>query len=160
MNGSKVVLTDKNTGDKVCVEMANADTIKISYSDGREAYHKKTGELVSYSNGKPAPKMKSLQKKKIFYKEAFVFGVIIGAIILLIVVGLSLPDSAERPKINTHDAYSIMRAEVSSSPSSPSYGDIIFTETEDGYQLNTDDGFAVSVYYDSKDGNWKVHNFH
>ena len=157
MNGSKVVLTDKNTGDKACVEMANADTIKISYSDGREAYHKKTGELVSYSNGKPAPKMKSLQKKKIFYKEAFVFGVIIGSIILLIALGLSLPDSPEHPKLNTHDAYSIMRAEVSPSPS---YDDIIFTETEDGYQLNTDDGFAASVYYDSKDGNWKVHNFH
>ena len=157
MNGSKVVLTDNLSGDKACIEMANADTIKISYSDGREAYHKNTGELVSYSNGKPAPKMKSLQKKKIFYKEAFVFGVIIGAIILLIVLGLSLPDSPERPKINTHDAYSIMRTEVSPSPS---YDDIIFTETEDGYQLNTDDGFAVSVYYDSKDGNWKVHNFH
>lgn len=156
MNG-KVVLTDKNTGDKACIEMANADTIKVGYSDGREAYHKKTGELVSYSNGKPAPKMKSLQKKKIFSKEGFVFGVIIGAIILLIILGLSLPDSSERPKINTHDAYSIMRTEVSPSPS---YDDIIFTETEDGYQLNTDDGFAVSVYYDFQAKKWKVHNYH
>lgn len=157
MNGNKVVLTDNLSGDKACIEMANADTIKISYSDGREAYHKKTGELVSYSNGKPAPKMKSLQKKKIFYKEAFIFGVIIGAIILLIVLGLSLPDSSERPKINTHDAYSIMRAEVGPSPS---YNDIIFTETEDGYQLNTDDGFAASVYYDFQVKKWKVHNYH
>ena len=156
MNG-KVVLTDKNTGDKACIEMANADTIKVGYSDGREAYHKKTGELVSYSNGKPAPKMKSLQKKKIFYKEAFVFGVIIGAIILLI-LGLSLSGSPKRPKLNTHDAYSIMRTEISPSPS---YDDIIFTETEDGYQMNTQDGsLAVLVYYDMQDGDWKVHNFH
>ena len=154
---NKVILTDKNTGDKACIEMANVDTIKISYNNGREAYHKKTGELVSYSNGNPAPKMKSLQKKKIFYKEAFVFGVIIGAIILLIILGLSLPDSSERPKINMHDAYSIMRTEVSPSPS---YDDIIFTETEDGYQLNTDDGFAALVYYDFQAKKWKVYNYH
>ena len=154
---SKVVLTDKFTGDKACIEMVNADTIKISYSDGREAYHKKTGELVSYSNGKPAPKMNSLQKKKIFHKEWFILGIIIGAIILLILLGLSLPDSSEHPKINTHDAYSIMRAEVSPSTS---YDDIIFTETEDGYQLNTDDGFAALVYYDFQAEEWKVHNYH
>ena len=153
---SKVVLTDKITGNKACVEMANADTIKISYSDGREAYHKKTGELVSYSNGKPAPNMKSLQKRKIFYKEGFIFGIIIGVIILLIILGLSLPDDPERPQIDTHEAYSIMRTEVNPSPM---YDDIIFTETEDGYQLNTNDGFAVSVYYDFQAKNWKVHNY-
>ena len=41
-----------------------------------------------------------------------------------------------------------------------SYDDIIFTETEDGYQLNTDDGFAASVYYDFQVKKWKVHNYH
>lgn len=154
---SKVVLTDKFTGDKACIEMVNADTIKISYSDGREAYHKKTGELVSYSNGKPAPKMNSLQKKKIFHKEWFILGVIIGAIILLIVLGLSLPDGPEKPQIDTREAYTIMRTEVNPSPA---YDDIIFTKTEDGYQLNTDGGFAVLVYYDLQSKDWKVHNFH
>ena len=75
MNGSKVVLTDNLSGDKACIEMANADTIKISYSDGREAYHKNTGELVSYSNGKPAPNMKSLQKRKILVKKLWYIGI-------------------------------------------------------------------------------------
>ena len=157
MNG--VTLTDKNTGDKACVEMLNSNTIKVSYSNGKEEAFDNEGNLASYNYGSQAPSMKSINKKKtnFFSKEGFVFGVIIGAIILLIILGLSLPDSSERPKINMHDAYSIMRTEVSPSPS---YDDIIFTETEDGYQLNTDDGFAALVYYDFQAKNWKVHNYH
>lgn len=76
MNGNKVFLTDKKTGDKACVEMLNSATIKVSYSNGKEETFDTKGNLISYNYGAQAPSMKSLNKKKnkFFSKEGFVLG--------------------------------------------------------------------------------------
>lgn len=84
MNGNKVFLTDKKTGDKACVEMLNSATIKVSYSNGKEETFDTKGNLISYNYGAQAPSMKSLNKKKnkFFSKEGFVLGMIIALSIL------------------------------------------------------------------------------
>lgn len=160
MNGNKVFLTDKKTGDKACVEMLNSATIKVSYSNGKEETFDTKGNLISYNYGTQAPSMKSLNKKKpkFFSKEWFVLGMIIALSILCVVMLFMFSDTEDKNTITQNEAYSIMRSEINPAPAKE---DIIFSKTDNGYQMNTQDGsLAVLVYYDDKDGDWKVHNFH
>lgn len=160
MNGNKVFLTDKKTGDKACVEMLNSATIKVSYNNGKEETFDTKGNLISYNYGAQAPSMKSINKKKnkFFSKEGFILGMIIALSILCIAMLFMFPNTKDKNTITQNEAYSIMRNEINPAPAME---DIIFSKTDNGYQLNTQDGsLAVLVYYDSQDGDWKVHNFH
>lgn len=157
---NKVILTDNLSGEKARVEMLNSSTIKVSYSNGKEETFDTKGNLISYNYGTQAPSMKSLNKKKnkFFSKEGFVLGMIIALSILCIVMLFMFPDPKDKNTITQNEAYSIMRKEINPAPSME---DIIFSKTDDGYQMNTQDGsLAVLVYYDDKDGDWKVYNFH
>lgn len=160
MKESKVFLTDRNTGDKACVEMLNYNTIKVSYSNGKEETFDNKGNLISYNYGAQAPSMKFINKKRnrLFSKEGFILGMMIALLILCIASLFIFPDAKDKNTITQNEAYNIMRSEINPAPAKE---DITFSKTDNGYQMNTQDGsLAVLVYYDDKDGDWKVHNFH